>query len=100
MGRAAHSLAWSCDVIALLTAIAVGLPAGGWYPKNREALESMLKAVKPGDIATFDWVSDDYPIHVVFPSRRLLPVRTRLFIDAMVAAFDAGLASVGSVRAR
>ncbi|HSI04421.1 MAG TPA: haloacid dehalogenase-like hydrolase [Myxococcota bacterium] len=42
-------------MIALLTAIAVGLPAGGWYPKNREALESMLKAVKPGDIATFDW---------------------------------------------
>ena len=39
----------------LLTALAVGLPAGGWYPKNREALEAVLNAVRSGDIATFDW---------------------------------------------
>ncbi len=42
-------------MIVVMTALAVGLPAGGWYPKNREALEAVIEAVKPGDIATFDW---------------------------------------------
>jgi len=34
-----------------------------------------------------DWTSDNAPIQVVFASRRFLPARTRLFIDALVAQF-------------
>lgn len=42
-------------MLALLASLAVALPPGGWYPKNREALEAVIEQVKPGDIATFDW---------------------------------------------
>jgi DNA-binding transcriptional LysR family regulator len=35
-----------------------------------------------------DWTSDAAPIQVVFPSRRFLPARARVFIDMLVAEFD------------
>ncbi|TCO81693.1 LysR family transcriptional regulator [Plasticicumulans lactativorans] len=34
-----------------------------------------------------DWTSEAAPIQVLFPSRRFLPARTRLFIDLLVATF-------------
>lgn len=34
-----------------------------------------------------DWSQAEAPISVVYPSRRFLPARTRLFIDALVAHF-------------
>lgn len=34
-----------------------------------------------------DWTSEAAPIQVVFPSRRFLPARTRLFIDLLVVTF-------------
>ncbi|HEX9391134.1 MAG TPA: LysR family transcriptional regulator [Usitatibacteraceae bacterium] len=34
------------------------------------------------------WTSDSAPIQIVFASRRFLPVRTRLFIDLLVAHFN------------
>lgn len=36
-----------------------------------------------------DWQGESAPIQVIFPSRRLLPARTRLFIDRLVALFGA-----------
>lgn len=35
-----------------------------------------------------DWSSDSTPIHVMYPSRKHLPLRTRLFIDFLVGVFD------------
>jgi len=35
-----------------------------------------------------DWSDEDAPISVVYPSRRFLPRRTRLFIDALAAHFE------------
>ncbi|HEX7638442.1 MAG TPA: LysR substrate-binding domain-containing protein, partial [Burkholderiaceae bacterium] len=34
-----------------------------------------------------DWSDEDAPISVVYPSRRFLAPRTRLFIDALAARF-------------
>ena len=35
----------------------------------------------------FQWAMDDAPISVIYASRRHLPRRTRLFIDALAAHF-------------
>lgn len=35
-----------------------------------------------------DWSSDSAPIHVMYPTRKHLPLRTRLFIDFLVGLFD------------
>lgn len=42
-----------------------------------------------------DWTSASAPIQVVFPSRRFLPIRTRLFIDALVERFAAAESLLG-----
>ena len=34
-----------------------------------------------------EWAGELGPLQLVFPSRRLLPARTRLFIDALAARF-------------
>lgn len=36
-----------------------------------------------------DWTSESTPIRIIFASRQFLPARTRLFIDQLVAQFDA-----------
>lgn len=35
-----------------------------------------------------EWSGESAPLQLVFPSRRLLPARTRLFIDALAARLD------------
>jgi len=35
-----------------------------------------------------DWSNDSAPIHAMYPSRRHLPLRTRLFIDFLVEVFE------------
>ena len=42
-----------------------------------------------------EWSDEDAPISVVYPSRRFLPRRTRLFVDALAAHFARAAESLG-----
>lgn len=42
-----------------------------------------------------EWTSEQAPLQIVFPSRRFLPARTRLFIDYLVNHFEKKFPTVG-----
>ena len=56
----------------------------------RRSLWDVAPALAEGKLVRVlpDWEGDDAPIHVVFPSRQFLPIRTRLFIDFLVEYFQ------------
>ncbi|HET9958872.1 MAG TPA: LysR family transcriptional regulator [Polyangiaceae bacterium] len=47
-----------------------------------------------------DWTSEPAPIHVVFPSKSLLPARTRLFVDRLVTEFAQAQRAISAAGAR
>ena len=44
-----------------------------------------------------EWSDEDAPISVVYPSRRFLPRRTRLFVDALAAHFEQAALAMGAL---
>ena len=46
-----------------------------------------------------EWTQPSYPVWAVFPGRRLMPARTRVFLDALAAEFNAATCQVAPERA-
>ncbi|GAA0756222.1 LysR family transcriptional regulator [Ideonella azotifigens] len=73
----------------------LGLVRRSVWDVAAELADGRLVAVLPA------WTGEHAPIHVLFASREFLPLRTRLFIDALVAEFAeaaAGLAGQAPAR--
>ena len=63
-----------------------GIARRSWWDVAADLAEGRLvEVLEP-------WSQVDAPISVIYPSRRLLPARTRAFIDALVAHFAQGIA--------
>ena len=58
---------------------------------TRIAAHSAQRYVDSGELVRLlpDWHSQKRPVWVVFPSTRLMPSRTRVFIDSLVCSFEA-----------
>jgi DNA-binding transcriptional LysR family regulator len=59
-----------------------GIARRSWWDVATDLSEGRLvEVLEP-------WSRIDAPISVIYPSRRLLPTRTRAFIDALVSHFS------------
>ena len=63
----------------------LGLVRRSYWDVAHEIAEGTLVRILP------DWLSEEAPLQLVFPSRQFLPARTRLFIDYLVEYFEGKL---------